>query len=107
MDSKYSCNQCKFYTNYKSKWDLHIITELHKTGKKKTRKDKVCPEKCPKCDYECSVNTTLKQHILSKHSTVDEKKKEFKYYCEKCDFGAFAKQLYDKHCNTTKHKQKK
>jgi hypothetical protein len=52
------------------------------------------------------VNTTLKQHILSKHSSIDEKKKEFKYYCEKCDFGAFAKKLYDQHCKTIKHKQK-
>ena len=26
----------------------------------------------------------MKKHVLNEHSTKDEKKKEFKYYCENC-----------------------
>ncbi len=37
---KYICEKCKFETNYKSNYNKHIRSELHKTGIKKTRSDK-------------------------------------------------------------------
>ena len=28
---------------------------------------------------------------------------DFKYYCEKCDFGTYAEILFTRHCETKKH----
>ena len=47
----------------------------------------------------------MKKHVLNEHSTKDEKKKEFKYYCENCYFGTFSKDTFELHNNTNKHKR--
>ncbi len=47
----------------------------------------------------------MKQHILNLHSEKEDRKKDFKYYCEKCDFGSFIKQTYNKHLESNKHIQ--
>ena len=46
------------------------------------------------------------KHILNKHSTKEERKEKFKYYCECCDFGVFVKSMMDTHLNTNKHQLK-
>ena len=102
---KYNCDSCKFYTNYNSSWKRHIETEIHKTGKRKIRSDKKRIDKCPKCDYISKNNRSIKQHILTKHSTKKDRQTEFKYYCDKCDYGTFAILLFNKHCSSKKHKQ--
>ena len=102
---KYQCNKCKFYTNYESLWDRHINTELHKTGKKKIRSDKIRLEQCLECNYETKINTNMRQHILINHGTKKEREKEFTYYCKICDYGTFSKPLYKTHKQTKKHKQ--
>ena len=38
----------------------------------------------------------MKLHYLNNHSNKEEKK-EFKYYCENCDFGNFSKGLFKLH----------
>jgi len=43
------------------------------------------------------------QHKLNEHSTVEEREKEFKYYCKKCDYGTISKDLFNKHQQTQKH----
>ena len=35
--------------------------------------------------------------------TKEDRKKEFKYYCDKCDFGTYAEILFTRHCETKKH----
>lgn len=102
---KFNCISCDFHTNHQSRWNQHTATVLHLTGKKKPRSDKKLLDKCPNCNYTAKSNTTLKQHILIKHGTVEDKKKGFSYYCKNCDYGTFAKPSYEKHCETTKHKQ--
>lgn len=102
---KYNCLACDFHTNYNSLWERHIATQLHQTGKRKTRVDKKRLDKCPYCDYTSKINTILKQHILIKHSTKKQKQKEFPYYCKKCNYGSFAKPSYERHLLTNKHKQ--
>jgi len=99
----YNCQSCSFHTNFSSSWAKHIETELHKTGKRKTRSDKVFTGKCPHCDYTSTNNTPLKQHILNEHGDSNERKTKFKYYCEYCDYGTFAKPFYDNHLKTEKH----
>jgi len=100
---KYNCQKCNYHTNYTTSWKTHINTTLHKTGTRKTRSDKKNIAKCPQCDYQSFGNTNLKQHILNDHCTKEERKIGFKYYCEYCDYGTFAKTFYDAHLNTVKH----
>lgn len=102
---KYKCKKCKYYTNYESKWEIHTSSELHKTGKKKIRSDKIVIEKCSDCDYKSRINTNMKQHILTKHGTKSDRENEFTYYCKYCDFGTFGKSSYKIHRQTKKHEQ--
>ncbi len=99
---KYNCEKCNFHSNYLTSWKNHKETELHKTGKRKTRSDKKS-SKCQQCDYKSTGSTNLKQHVLNEHSNKEERKKGFKYYCEYCDYGTFAISFYNKHLNTDKH----
>ena len=101
---KYICDKCNYKGNIKSDWEKHINTSLHKTGKKKERSDKKEPLKCEKCEYRTKSKAGLKQHNLNWHSTLEEREKEFKYYCKYCNFGTFSVDLIDIHNNTKKHK---
>ena len=93
-----------YHTNFKSTWELHINTQYHITGKRKIRSDKVCQEKCTICDYKTKNNTVLRQHILTKHSTKEERKACFTYYCAHCDVGTFARSIFKNHNKSDKHK---
>ena len=105
-NNKYNCEKCVFSCNTKARWEAHIKTILHITGVKKKRSDYKNPFKCEICNYETKNIITLKAHKLNNHSTIEEKKKEFKYYCECCDFGSFYENFITLHNQTTKHKCK-
>jgi hypothetical protein len=45
----------------------------------------------------------MKVHCLTHHSTKEDRKKEFNYYCDMCDFGTYAEILFTRHCETKKH----
>jgi ribosomal protein L35 len=45
----------------------------------------------------------MKTHILTHHSTKEERKNNMKYYCDKCDFGTNAEILFKRHLETQKH----
>jgi hypothetical protein len=45
----------------------------------------------------------MKLHILTNHSTKEDRKKGMKYYCDKCDFGTNAEVLFNRHLETQKH----
>lgn len=76
----------------------HLETTLHKTGKRKERCDKTF-YKCNKYSFENSNKNNYLNHILNNHSTEEERKSKFKYYCECCDFGIFIKSMMDTHLN--------
>ncbi len=109
MDSennyKYVCEQCNYKCNIISRWEKHINSELHKTGKKKIRSDFKGYRTCEKCDYKTLNIYSLKDHILNNHSTIEEREKEFKYYCKYCDYGTYSLDLMNNHNNTKKHKR--
>ncbi len=44
--------------------------------------------------------------MLNNHSTEEEKKKEFSYYCEICKIGMYAETIYNKHLISKKHIRK-
>ena len=102
---EYICEKCNYKTNIKSRWNAHILTELHITGIKKKRSDYLEPVKCDHCDYKSKNKTMLKTHLLNNHKTQEEREKNFKYYCKMCDFGTFAINTLNVHNNTKKHKQ--
>ncbi len=101
---KYNCEQCGYKTNLKSRWTVHINTELHKTGQRKKRSDCKEPVKCEHCDYKTKNNTSMKKHILNKHSDKDKREENFIFYCKFCDFGCFYVDIIKQHNETTKHK---
>ena len=103
-DYKFKCDKCNFKCKYNSQWLKHTESGLHKDGIKKKRSDIKEPYKCVRCIYETKNLYTYKQHILNEHGTIDEREKGFKYYCKKCDFGTFSKDIINNHNNTIKHK---
>jgi hypothetical protein len=60
-----------------------------------------CDEK--DCDYETNIKMNLTLHILNNHSTLEERKKGFSYYCEVCDIGKATEKEIDIHLKTNKH----
>lgn len=36
---------------------------------------------------------------------IEEREKEFTYYCKNCDHGTFSKDLHERHLQTEKHKK--
>ena len=94
---KYICNVCNYYTNFPSEWLKHINTEKHK------REGKHKEHKCTNCNYVSKTHWSLKLHILSQHSSKEERMK-CKYYCNCCDQVFFCKQYYDTHMEGQKHK---
>ena len=105
IENKYICEKCNFKCNIISRWDVHINSEKHKFGKRKTRSDYKQPYKCENCNYITKNKLMLLQHKLNEHSIIEEREKGFKYYCKNCDYGTVSKDLYDNHINTNKHQK--
>ena len=102
----YQCEKCNYKCKFKSEYDRHCNSVLHKTGKRGVKKNKV-DRICQICKlYEASCNTNLKNHILINHKTAEDREKEYPNYCKICDYGSFSKKLFDKHSTTKKHKKK-
>jgi hypothetical protein len=107
LNNKYICDKCNYKTNLKSSYDKHLLSMLHLTGKRKTRKDKKADVyKCKICNYASYSEYNYKTHVLNNHEPIDERKKQFTFYCENCNFGTFIKSCYDLHLETQKHKNK-
>ena len=103
-NKKYCCDKCKYYTNNLYDWNIHINRDIHKYGIKKKRSDTKDPLKCEKCEYKTKNKTVLIQHYLNEHGSFDERKNNFKFFCECCNYGTFAKSFIEKHKNSNKHK---
>ena len=109
MDQKKTkhCEKCDNTFKCHAKYLIHCETELHKTGKRKTRANKKEDIICSICNiYTTRQTSNMKLHILNNHSSSEEKKKEYKHYCESCDVGYFIEDKYNKHLATQKHKIK-
>ena len=99
----YICEKCNYKSNIFINLQKHINTEIHKTGKRKERSDKKSPRQCELCDYSTMNVVTFKQHYLNEHATLEEREKDFKYYCKYCNFGTFSKNIIETHNKTKKH----
>ena len=101
---KYCCEICNYKCKYQAHWKQHLDSDKHNNnGKRKTRCDKLLEPKCNLCSFTTNNLTNMKVHKLTKHSTVEDRQTEFKFYCLKCDFGTFAEILYNRHLTTNKH----
>ena len=95
---KFYCECCKFKCNYNSAWLTHLESEKHlRNGAPKTHK---C--KADGCDYNTTIHWNMKMHVMTVHSTMEERMK-MKYYCKECDQVFFAPLYLDKHNNGIKH----
>lgn len=103
-NKKYKCMTCNFSCEYLAHWNEHLETKKHKNNGKRVRGDGPKNTLCDICNYNASCNKNLKLHKLLRHGTPDERKKELKYYCDKCDFGTEIKILFERHLETEKHK---
>ena len=104
-ENKFYCEKCNYGCNIISRWDKHINTVLHITGKKKIRSDSKEINNCEYCDFKRKNIHQFKEHQLNYHSTKEKREKETKYYCNLCDYGTFTSSFLEKHNNTTKHKR--
>ena len=102
-EKTYQCEKCNFNCNTKARWEAHINTELHKTGKRKERSDKkihIC-----ECGYKTNQSSLYKDHKLRKHSEAKDRENNYTYYCNECDFGCNNERMYKNHELTKKHRQ--
>jgi len=101
---KFFCEQCNYGTNIRYSLIQHNETELHRTGQRKKKPIKIKEEyKCAECEYKSTNKNNYLTHKLNNHSTKEERKKEFKYYCEVCDFGVFTESSLEKHNKSLRH----
>ena len=95
--SKYYCELCNYGCNHNSVFKKHQKSDKHsRHGEKKIFK-------CDKCDYKTNTSHwNLKMHIMSKHSTIEERSKQ-KYYCVTCDSIFFSPLFYNNHIKSILH----
>ncbi len=96
---EYYCECCNVKINHMNNWIKHVNSLKHKrAGKPKSIECKIC-------ELKFINHQTQKHHILSKHSTKEERAKE-KYYCEICDYVFISKLYSDKHIAGKIHQNK-
>jgi hypothetical protein len=104
LDAKFYCPDCDYKCLYPAHWKQHTESKKHKNkGVKGPRSDKILEPKCELCHFTTNNLTNMKTHKLTKHLSIEQRKSDFKYYCEKCDFGTFGEILYNRHLETKKH----
>lgn len=90
------CNHTCYNSTY---WKVHINSQRHKRGGQSKSKE------CVQCNRKFTNHLTQHHHMLSAHSTKEERSKE-KFYCEICDFVFVLKLNLDKHNKGQNHLSK-
>lgn len=101
-EKSFLCEKCNYQTRIKASFEQHLKTYLHITGKRKTRSDKLIL-KCDYCVFETNNKNNHKSHHLNNHASIEERSKEYTFYCSVCDFGTFEYNLMVIHEETNKH----
>jgi hypothetical protein len=96
---EYYCECCDVKVNHMNNWEKHVNSLKHiRAGKPKSIE-------CIECNRKFINHQTQKHHMLSAHSTKEERAKE-KYYCETCDYVFISKLYWDKHNGGKIHQSK-
>jgi hypothetical protein len=94
---RYNCPLCKYTTDKPSDWIKHTNSKKHeRNGKRKSIH-------CDICNHESLTHWNNKMHMITNHSTKEERIKQ-KYYCFDCDQVFFCSQYKNTHDNSIKHK---
>jgi len=96
---EYYCNFCNYNTINISDWIKHNNTKKHQ------RNGLPIIHNCSICEYKSRTLFNYKLHMLSQHSTKEERMKQ-KYYCHICDIVLFCNTYMLKHLNGKFHKNK-
>lgn len=101
----YFCDKCNYGTNQTCHYNKHLDTAIHKTGKRGVKANKE-PDTytCEHCEYTTTFKNNFKTHYLRHHASKDERKAQFKHYCETCDHGTFSAREKNTHLNSNVHK---
>ena len=100
----YTCEKCSYTTAVKQKYETHLMSQKHITGRITRNKPSKDPSSCTICNNYKTKNTfNMQTHILNNHSTASDRKEKYKYYCDVCDFGVFSEDVINKHIQTKKH----
>ena len=92
----FNCYLCKYSTSKSADWIKHQKTRKHlREGIPKTTI-------CNICDFSTSSHWNLKLHILSHHSTKEERQ-NYRHYCEICDLVFFCSAYKNKHTSGKVH----
>jgi hypothetical protein len=106
-DNPYYCEICKYTAKTRGNLMQHFNTIKHRGGGKnpmsKTNKKDFGPN-CKYCAYTTNIVSAMAVHVLTNHSTSEERKARFTHYCDQCDVGTFSTKLHARHCETKKHK---
>ena len=94
---KFNCIECNYHTNRSSFWLKHVDSQKHK------RRGTLKTTLCEICNHQSFSHWNLKMHILSQHSTKDERISS-KFYCGVCDQVFFCELYFDTHNKGIKHK---
>ena len=99
IKDEFYCYLCEYKTKKCSDWLKHQKTQKHlRNGKPKTTI-------CSVCEFSTSTHWNLKLHVLSHHSTIEERRK-YKHYCSVCDLVFFCSTYMNKHLNGKIHKNR-
>ena len=102
---KYYCEKCEYKTNSNFLYKQHCRTKIHIIGMHGNNEPNKEVYKCDECEYESLNKNNYLTHKLNNHATKEERKTQFKYYCDKCDFGVFTESSYQKHITSLRHKR--
>ena len=101
---KYTCKKCSFGTSSQTLYDRHLLTGKHINGVITRNKPSNDPYSCTICNnYKTKNIFNMQTHILNHHSTSEDRKEKYPYYCDVCDFGVFSEASINKHIQTKKH----
>ena len=75
-----------------------------RTSRIKTTPSCGCSDNITEPKFATSVDKVTPSFWKKYRANAEERKKEFTYYCEMCDFGSFCEEQLNKHNETIKHK---
>ena len=87
--------------------NMPIITfKKRKTRSDKGKKRKIKKKEyiCDQCGHKTRIRSASLAHYLNCHATIKERNEQFKFFCDKCNFGSMSQVSYNTHLNTKKHK---
>jgi len=95
------CNICDYKTNIENSMTDHLKSNAHQYKKRGVTGKKVYT--CDHCDYTTPNKNNFTMHTLNNHSSQEQRKTGFTYYCHTCDTGMMSTSSFKLHNKTKRH----